>query len=354
MILKHFYSNNISHKKIALLGPLSPPYGGISVHIDRVAKKFELQENIVHHFDTTIPCRKNPIKYVWSLIIFLWKFRPDQIYYHTLFLRSFCFELVILALFKPFLWYRFIIVEHNYRYLLSKGKCYKVILNLFLRGVDHQVFIGDRIAPIYDGHAIHCAPLVSIESPFLPPDTVQEQKIIERYPSALSQFIDTHSPLLIANASQVIWFNEGDLYGFDMAIQLIQQLRSTYPTVGLVFALSRIEDEAYYQQLCTEIKKRGIEQNWYFLIQNNELWPLFKHADLFVRPTSIDTFGISVQEALLMGTPAIASDVCQRPEGTILFEARNQKAFETLVISILEPRSSAVQSVETEKIMTRQ
>ncbi|MDF9507906.1 glycosyltransferase, partial [Bacillus cereus] len=60
-----------------------------------------------------------------------------------------------------------------------------------------------------------------------------------------------------------------------------------------------------------------------FLTGQKELWPLFKKSDIMIRPTYSDAYGISIEEAIYFNCRAIASNVCNRPEGTILFENRN-------------------------------
>lgn len=46
-------------------------------------------------------------------------------------------------------------------------------------------------------------------------------------------------------------------------------------------------------------------------------------CDMFIRPTNTDGDALSIREALTLKKPAIASNVCKRPEGTVLFENRN-------------------------------
>lgn len=68
------------------------------------------------------------------------------------------------------------------------------------------------------------------------------------------------------------------------------------------------------------------------VIQNAfEYW---KISDVFIRPTTTDIEGISVKEALWVNTPAIASDVCERPAGTLLFENRNYLDLKDKVLKI--------------------
>ena len=62
-----------------------------------------------------------------------------------------------------------------------------------------------------------------------------------------------------------------------------------------------------------------------------EYWEI---SDLFIRPTSTDMEGISVKEALYVGTNVVASDVCIRPKECILFKKRDQEDLNNKVKSV--------------------
>lgn len=51
------------------------------------------------------------------------------------------------------------------------------------------------------------------------------------------------------------------------------------------------------------------------------------NARLFVRPNHVDSYGVSVVDALQVGTPVVASDVCARTGGSVLFAAGDYDAF---------------------------
>ncbi|NJC26121.1 glycosyltransferase family 4 protein [Neolewinella antarctica] len=53
---------------------------------------------------------------------------------------------------------------------------------------------------------------------------------------------------------------------------------------------------------------------------------LLARHDVFVRPSKGDSYGLCVAEALLVGTPAIATDVCRRCEGTLLYRQGDTEA----------------------------
>ena len=56
------------------------------------------------------------------------------------------------------------------------------------------------------------------------------------------------------------------------------------------------------------------------LVGDHRLLPYLAKADLYLRCTLSDTFGASVAESLSLQVPVVASDVCERPSGTIIFK----------------------------------
>ncbi len=56
-------------------------------------------------------------------------------------------------------------------------------------------------------------------------------------------------------------------------------------------------------------------------LEHEEVLGLLSRCDAFIRPTTHDGDAISVREALALGVPCVASDVCARPEGTYLFQS---------------------------------
>ncbi|MEX2474397.1 glycosyltransferase [Marinobacter sp.] len=61
-------------------------------------------------------------------------------------------------------------------------------------------------------------------------------------------------------------------------------------------------------------------------------------SDYYLRPTSRDSFGIAVADALNMGAVSIASDVCKRYPGTVLFKNGDYEQFKRLIDEALGGR----------------
>ena len=65
----------------------------------------------------------------------------------------------------------------------------------------------------------------------------------------------------------------------------------------------------------------------YFGLQPAEFDGLLNEADIYVRPTSIDSFGIATYDAYEKDLVIVASDVCERPDGTLLHAVNDFDGF---------------------------
>lgn len=70
----------------------------------------------------------------------------------------------------------------------------------------------------------------------------------------------------------------------------------------------------------------------YFLDESSFNY-LLKNIDCYLRPNTVDSFGVAVADAINLGTCVIASDVCPRYKGTILFNSASEVEFIELVQS---------------------
>ena len=333
--LCHSYSNEVTGKRILLIGPYPPPLGGVSIHIKRVVQKLEKQNNHVVIHNTAHKYRSKLSAFT-SLIKKLFSTRPNIIYYHEP--TESIQKLFVTVLCKYFLRYKLTTIDHDCRILYNFSHLKKSFFRKIISRVDHVVVIGNTTNACYCDNGIKKIKSCSIESPFLPPDLSQEQAILQEFPQSVHEFIKNHSPLISANAFAPTQVNNKDLYGFDLCIELVQKLKETHPQVGLIFGICKIEtnkQKNYFEQIKKTIAEHGLVDHFYFFTNKPEFWPLIKQSDLFVRPTQSDSFGISVQEAISLGTPAIASDVCVRPENTILFKTGSVKDFLEKVETVL-------------------
>jgi len=295
-----------------MIGPMPPPLGGVSVYVSRFAKKLERDGDTVTNLDYGAMDRLHR-----SLALARIAFSGhDQYHVHC---TSIALALLFMITGKASRTRYTVHSDTVRRWSPPRTK----ILRAFMQQCNEIIWVGKHLAKSYEQHLDTRFKNGHVESSFLPPPEEDEDEIIATYSSDILNFIDKSDPLIVANAYRIEFHESVDLYGIDMCIDLVKALKSDYPNIGLLFALAEIGDYDYYSELRNRIKHYDLSDNFHFMTDQRELWPIFKRANLMVRPTNKDGFGISVAEALHLGCPAIASDVCKRAKGTILFKSRD-------------------------------
>ncbi|MCB9849361.1 MAG: glycosyltransferase family 4 protein [Phycisphaerales bacterium] len=146
------------------------------------------------------------------------------------------------------------------------------------------------------------------------------------------KFVADRSPVIAANGKVNVHRGE-DMYGLDHLVELASRLSDDYPNLGIVICFwdHLPKDEDALQALRNRAAELGVADRILFQTKPGRLMPVLAEADLFVRPTNTDGDANSIREALYLGVPTIASDVVERPDGTVLFPTRDLDAFESAV-----------------------
>ena len=90
-----------------------------------------------------------------------------------------------------------------------------------------------------------------------------------------------------------------------------------------------------YDRYRENIEELNIQDNYLLINENLSFVRLIEQSDIVLRLTNTDGDALTVREALYLGTTVIASDVVQRPEGTILFNSRDINDLERRLIETL-------------------
>ena len=324
--LRHRYTQSIFSSRVAILGIMPPPYGGVSVHIKRTKAILEKQGNRVRVCNTEPRYRyKAFLLYkFWLAVRLLW-FRPSYVIYHSTYLPNAPQELQFLCRIKKVIKFNFVFVEHDCKHLDGRSQSERELIKAAMRSTSEVIFIGSETREHY--HEYRMWPRSHTrESPFLPPQESERESITANYPPELYTFMASCEKVILVNAFQLRLTPKGeDLYGIDQAIKLLHGLKEIHPRSGLIIALGQIGNAGHYRVLTQKIAEYELDKQVYFFVGQKELWPVFDHVDLFIRPTLWDSFGISVAEAIHFKVPAVASDVCERPVGTIMYESGNSR-----------------------------
>jgi glycosyltransferase involved in cell wall biosynthesis len=336
----------VNRLKVALIGAYPPPYGGVSIHIQR------LQGLLSSNGAQAVVYDLSPYLKKTEGVVNLSKAKSwprffssteDIIHIHSSG-ASLKKMLSSLVLFK-FRGKKVIITYHTLRYNIEHFNWFKrKSMQIMCRIVSHYIAVSPEIKATL--LSLGAKPEgISVIPAFLPPATRQQE--IEEIPQGIWDFIESHYPIVSANAYKIRFYKNQDLYGIDMCIDLCASLQNDYPQVGLVFCLPDIGVYEYFNKMRQRITEKGIENNFLFVTQPYSFYPILMKSHIFVRPTNTDGDAVSLREALYFKVPSVASDAVPRPEGTILFENRDINDFTLKVREVLANYEHYKKELET-------
>ncbi len=328
------------------VGPYPPPIGGISIHIKRIKEFLEYNKinTIVWDYSSISKNEKNVQKRNFLLSPFLYMLAKDKdiIHYH---IPGKLTKLYI-SIFNKLLFKKrkkMITIHGDCRFLTNTmPKLVVQMLNTFDAVIcvkpDDKSYL-QKIGVKTDIYEI---------SPFIPPIYSPTQQI--SFPEEITQFLENHHPILTANASRIAFHDGNDLYGIDMCISVCEQLKKEHPKIGMLYSLPQINDKKYFERMKQRIHDKNLQDNFLFLTCPIELHTIISKSDIFLRPTNTDGDAVSLNEALYLKIPSIASDAVPRPKGTILFKNRDINDFHSSISQVLNDYKTYKNKIENVKI----
>lgn len=312
-------------RRILITGCYAPPYGGVSVYVKRLFDYLKIQGFDCHVYDQyswqTMGCgEKKPagvhlVKGKWGLLWRILLSQPFDILHINEYPWKQRWALAALARLKGM---KSVLTIHSFRDDLSTMSWLnRVAMRRTLRMVDCLVSTGPReLELIKEACPVRHSRVIT---PFIPPLATEAEV---RLPEEIEDFCGSHSYVICANGSNQDFYQGQDIYGLDMLVEACPRLRSQWDA-GIVYCMSPSKNAEYIGIIRERIRQLGMEEHFLIYIGDVEFWKVIRRSDVFVRPSRTDSFGISVAESIYLKKPAVASDVCQRPAGTIIFPSGN-------------------------------
>ncbi|HDZ21307.1 hypothetical protein LCGC14_0181340 [marine sediment metagenome] len=304
---------------VAIIGGYPPPYGGVSVHIERLHGYLQSQDFPFILYDAYRRTRRdNIVPLGWPKIVsYLWRILTTPakvVHLHTS--RNF---IRVLATFAAMLGRKKLVISvHGSSLANGYGKgsnaLGRAMTSWAMRRAGHVVAVNPEIAELCKTIGL-AADRVTILPAFipLPPDRIGP----ERIPAEARAFIETHSPTLVGAG----WFgtivNGQDVYQFNFMLRALAQLREKHPNTGQVLLISGTHDEAFRQQTLALRDELGLADAVMVVdgVRTDVACSIYQACDVFVRPTTTDGDSVALREALHLHKPCVVSDAIPRPEG---------------------------------------
>lgn len=288
-----------------ILGPYPPPYGGVSVHISRmipflkeagISYKVFNQYRGIDNDDCVISTNKS---IVWWLKYFLIK-KAKVVHIHQFSFFIFAYAFLISELSKS----KIIVSVHNEN-IINNRAMYRVFSRFFIKISNRCTYLIVSPTVFRNLSEYGCQNVVFLPA-YVPPTQTKNVYINDD---------------AVARVFFNAWRMNQDLvsvYGFDLfcKVAILNPKLSFYCFIGDVGSIDFAESYIKSNNLLNVKVFGGVSLTEYFC-----------NADVFLRLNRQDAYGISVQEALDLGVPVIASNVCERAKGAFLFENGSETDF---------------------------
>lgn len=290
----------MKNRDLAIFGPYPPPLGGISVHINRLEyylQKAKIDYRVYNHGFTKkeniIATKKKPIWYLKLLFAEQYKaFHFHQFFY---------FHFIYYWLFSLVRSEKIIVTVHSERLLNFSGLKLKIAL-FFLSKTKRLTLISvsKNLKEFLDSNGI---PTIFLPA-YVPPNTLNEK------------LLNVNKDLFLFS----VWkFNKKlatEVYNAPLAFELLKKNKSKFKMLFMIGNEQDSDEELLKNMIDEYSVENDIE-----VLYNENLIDYIKQCKFLLRPNLSDGYGVSIQEAMDLGVPAIASDICERPKGAVLFKS---------------------------------
>jgi hypothetical protein len=314
-------------EKIAIIGPYPPPYGGISVHIERILQYIPQNRVDFYNIEKRSDFKGKAFygwKKYWYLLLFFIK--PYKVIHYHSTSAKIRILLAAVGLFKS------TVYLHAHGESLSDTLQGKGITAYLTRHLISNVHLLASNADLMKFLArYHPLSIKEIDA-FLPP--VVDDNVVDSWIKGIK------SPACNYIISMVGWFikyRDENLYGYDLMLEALSTLRKKNVDAIVLASVNGVNDEKLYHEFLAQRRKLELD-NYFILLDENykEIYPLYLYSDIFVRSTNTDGSAMSVKEALWFGCRVVASNAVPRPAGVYLFENRDCRDLADKILNLIE------------------
>jgi glycosyltransferase involved in cell wall biosynthesis len=312
---------------ILILGPIPPPFGGISVHLSRLVPILEeagFTVAVLNHFESADMrfvvgvLNRNPLRY-YRLPK---RFPARIVHYH----HSRWVHLVAVALGKRNSDARYVMTLHagdiqkHFPQLTSRVPCVSRLTHWALRRFETVIAVDPTIGSILRSH------LDGQHVEVLPAFLESGDHESRTYEPPVEAFLRAGRVVVVAAYGVQFLPDGGELYGLDTAVEAFTTLAADRQDLRLALFIARRPSARKARRHLAKLERRleeGGVRDRTLIVFGLPLVPALRQNTIFLRPTRAEGDAVSVREALQARVPVLASDVVPRPAGVVSFPVGN-------------------------------
>lgn len=320
------------------IGPLPPPFGGMSVHLLRLVSRLRARGWSV----SVLSAARTPPhaafdslfldNSAWRHFAWTWRHARGVVHLHdrlspltltaTLAARARRLPLVLTLHGEPFS-------------TLTRRRGIDPFHRLAIRRADHIVAVNSHVREA----VAHLVPAdrLSVIPAYLAPDPGEAALASPRLQAWLDR--EPELPLLVALVYRALppLLAQADVYGLDLLTAVCEGLRAGATPFRFALLLAQAprgpNEQHYFGS--HEARLRTALGSRLGLFVDEYAPPAIARAAVFLRPTRTDGDAVSVREALALGVPVVASDAAPRPAGVLLHRAGDVESLLEVTSSVL-------------------
>jgi glycosyltransferase involved in cell wall biosynthesis len=304
-------------RKILVVGPYPPPIGGVSTHVQRLARALSqrgFRVEIVNHYAG----RPDPIVVdsvnKWAPL-YWWRLRrrtADIVHFH--YSRRVLHLMAVAAARRANRGGVWVMTVHGHgmRPVLRAPGPVREAIRRSLYAFDTVVAVSDEVAQWLRDFAP--ALNVVVAPAYIPPVTGE----LPDADPELAGFIGDRPGTMVVSAYRIRRYGRGDLYGLDVATEVLAELVRRGHEARLAVFLARAPWDRWGRRYWNALEERAGRPDLAGRVVvrvGQDLLPALRPGVVYLRPTRTDGDAISIREALDLSVPVVASDVVGRPPG---------------------------------------
>ncbi len=324
--------------RFLVLGPLPPPYGGVSIHIIRFLELLDgegLDSTGYPYTGTTRQGKTGKLIEAVRMVIAIYAKanprREDTLHVHY---GGFGYFLALIPLLRRTK-ARKVITFHSVRVIQDlEKKPYWLrqqvlsVLNSFDLFVPVRKGIGDDLSKLG-----LTGPTTIVMPAFLPP--ADKETVLDRLPPEIASKLVANQKAGRLQACVAAYYlgpgyNKNDLYGIEELVKALELIDESQADEIIIWVLvSNIPEtpaqkkaESIIKSIANGFKKIKIE-----ICYGLPLIPVMARCGAFLRPSREDGDSVAIREAMSMGLPILASDVVDRPDLVTVFSMAEPEIF---------------------------
>ncbi|RMF60916.1 MAG: glycosyltransferase [Calditrichaeota bacterium] len=335
---------------VVLLGGYPPPVGGITIHVKRL-HQLCLQNQItccvLNHLGSKpfgqpqsgiLAVSGNRVLKLIKLAFLLHQSKSSIVHIHVSKFDSIFFGMPFLL--GATLRKKRILTIHSGAFVASysSNKIKRYLLKRILKQFTKIIPVNSEQQQFLRDYLKLGSRITEIIPSYILPDINSINKVDPSIKEKIEKFRKEHTIVLMISGMVL------PHYGYELLIEVVKSLPMKNH-IGVIFSFYGEVDKEYKTTLLKKINSIHhliFDEN---LQEENFLYVL-KSVDVYVRPTTVDSVGVVVAEALTLRVPVLASDVCFRPPGTILFKSSDKKDLKERLVFILQNKEKVQQSLK--------